>query len=286
VDIASPKREASRLEGCERYCGAWTLLGTTNTDQGGLGAPKPRRDVITRATRFVRLRCKCWRCSRCGPRKAQRYCALILQAMIRAKLTRFLTLTVDMRKFATPVEQEVYFLHFSERRQDCSPCSCSTCRALQLRSIAHIRLCWNKLRTYMRRRFHASPNFIAVLEFQQKTGMAHLHIVIDRYIEQAWLKHTWQNLGGGQHVDIRQVRANCAAAYLSKYLSKDMLQSAPLGIRRVTTSRQIRLEPVRVSELDWKVVRTTIERLLHIHWSSAFDVIQFEGEIESFHSRK
>lgn len=252
------EREIARLDNLPKekhqFCGAWTIQGT-RWDGPTQGAPRARGGTIAPRRKFVRLSCKCWACSLCGPRKATRYRAQILRAMSRYKLHRFMTLTLAVHKFANPEELATYEEHFKAHKNTGKACGCATCRELQKRSIAHIRKCWNKLRYYMLRRFKVAPTFIAVLEFQKVTGMAHIHIVVDRYIDQSWIKESWQTLGGGQHVDIRHVDVHRASAYLSKYLSKEMLLSAPSGMRRVSTSRSVKLVQKKPSEYRWEVAK-------------------------------
>lgn len=270
--------------GRKGFCGVWTIQGTRKDGPTHM-VPRARGGAIAPRRKFVRLRCKCWSCSLCGPRKATRYRAQILRAMSRHKLHRFLTLTLDVHKFASQEELTTYEEHFKAHKSMGKACRCATCLELQKRSIAHIRKCWNKLRYYMLRRFKVAPTFIAVLEFQKETGMAHLHIVVDRYIEQSWIKESWQTLGGGQHVDIRHVDVHRAAAYLSKYLSKDMLLSAPSGMRRVSTSRSVRLDQKKASEYQWKVLDLSIDSFFsHLGFYSGLvqDIVRSDGELESF----
>jgi hypothetical protein len=261
--------------GRKRLCGAWTLLGARCVQT--LCNPKARK--------FVRLLCKCWACSLCGPRKAGKYRAQILRAVSRGRLTRMVTLTVDVHKMATGEDLRTFIEHFEAHRAIQTACRCSTCTRVQVNSIAHIRGCWSKLRVYLHRRYGRAPKYIAILEFQKVTGLAHLHIVIDRYMEQAWVKQAWQAVGGGQHVDIRQIDAHRAAAYLSKYLSKDMFLSAPSGMRRVTTSRSIRLDEKKPSEYHWQVIKAQIDRCFVAFRESATDVLLNEGEMQSFFVR-
>jgi hypothetical protein len=75
----------------------------------------------------------------------------------------------------------------------------------------------------MKKRFNEAPKFISVMEFQKSTGMPHLHIIIDRYIEQAWIKRAWMEAGGGEHVDIRGVSMRAVSHYLTKYLTKELM---------------------------------------------------------------
>lgn len=197
-----------------------------------------------------------------------------------------LTLTLDARKIASGAELQTFMEHFKAHKPLKSACPCLICEKIQFRSIAHIRKCWGKLRVYFHRKFGAAPRYVAVLEFQKVTGLAHLHIATDRWIDQAWAKEAWQALGGGQHVDIRHIDAHRAGAYLSKYLSKELLLSAPPGVRRVTTSRSIKLDEKKPTEYLWQVFKTQIDRFFVMFRESAIEVVQSEGELESFSARE
>lgn len=236
--------------------------------------------------RLVRVRCKSWGCSLCGPRKANRYRGQILRAAQRHGLNRFMTLTLDPMKLATPDEAEVFYRHFEAQKETGQACHCGTCTTLQRKSVVYIRGCWSKMRTYFLRRYSEPPKFIAVMELQKRTGLAHLHIVVDRYIEQAWIKKNWTAVGGGEQVHIQLVDAHRSAAYLSKYLSKDLLLSAPAGVRRVSTSRSIRLNEKKSSEYEWQIVKTTIDRMYVLLRDVATDEVRTDGELESFSIRE
>jgi hypothetical protein len=117
-----------------------------------------------------------------------------------------------------------------------------------------------KLRVYFKRDFGVAPQYIRVLEFQ-KNGNPHFHILIDRYIDLEWVRKAWVAVGGGFMVDIRLVDVHRVSRYLSKYLTKELLMSAPLRCRRVTTSRGIKLFEKTASEFKWELLRVSIYRL-------------------------
>jgi len=98
--------------------------------------------------------------------------------------------------------------------------------------------------------------FLAVLEFQ-RNGRAHLHILIDRYIADDWIRQEWQAVGGGKIIDIRLVDVHRIAHYLSYYLTKEMMDSCPPRRRRITTSQDIRLLDPH-TPTGWKWFRTSL----------------------------
>jgi hypothetical protein len=98
-----------------------------------------------------RVNCKTWGCPYCGPRKARRYRYLIGQIAEREQLTKFLTLTLD----PSLIEGD---------------------------SVRYIRRVFDKFRLYLRRKFGIPVKYIAVLEFH-KSGIAHLHLLVDRFID-------------------------------------------------------------------------------------------------------
>jgi hypothetical protein len=118
-------------------------------------------------------------------------------------------------------------------------------------------------RVYLRRRLGYAPMYIRILEYQ-KNGNAHFHVLLNCHLPQNWLSEAWSALGGGRIVDIRHVDIHRVSRYLSKYLTKEMLLSAPKGARRVTTSRHIRLLE-KQKTYGWKLVRVPILRLFDVY---------------------
>jgi hypothetical protein len=71
-------------------------------------------------------------------------------------------------------------------------------------AVPYLRKVWNKFREYLRREFGSAPSFIVVLEFTKK-GVPHLHVLLNRYLDQRWISKTWDTLGGGRICDVRRV---------------------------------------------------------------------------------
>jgi hypothetical protein len=181
--------------------------------------------------RYARLGCKRWVCPRCGVRKAKRLRKAIATKAVEKDLRRFLTLTLDPRH-----------------------CSAED-------SVRHLRESWRKFRVYLQRRHGKTITFIAVVEFQ-RNGYAHLHVLVDRYIEQRWISEAWQAVGGGRIVDIKQVDIHRVAAYLSKYFTKELLLTGfKPKQRRCTTSRDIVLF-AKTEKGVWALVKFPLEDLL------------------------
>ena len=205
--------------------------------------------------RFARLGCKRWTCPRCGPKRALQLRFAIAKKATELKLTRFMTLTLD-HKTCTPDE-----------------------------SVKYIRSCWNKFRTYLKRKHGQSITFIAILE-PQKSGHAHLHLLVDRYIDQKWISDKWRAGGGGHRVDIRQVDVHRVSAYLSHYITKELLLSNYFTkYRRYTTSRDIRLfeKPPKGS---WQLIMVPLELVLEGIIGTVQETQRDDtGAVEWFHLR-
>ena len=181
----------------------------------------------------VRLYCKKWTCPFCGPSKAAKLRKAIIENAVERKMNRMMTLTLNP----------------------------SVCAAEE--SVEHIKKCWNKLRTYLRREFGRNISFLTVLEFH-KSGYAHMHILVDQYIEQPWLSSTWQALGGGKIVHMKYVDIHRIAHYLSKYLTKQTFLNDYGKNRRYTTSRNMTLFAKKVKEkvLKKKSVKNVSKKIL------------------------
>ena len=201
--------------------------------------------------RFHRLNCKTWSCCYCGPRKAKRYRHLIGQLAEREKLTRFLTLTLDPSK----VEGD---------------------------SVRYLRGVFNKFRLYLRRKYGAPVKYIAVLEFH-KSGVAHLHLLVDRFIPWDWIRQSWSAIGGGRVVFIKYVDVHRISRYLSKYLTKELLLSAPKRSRRITTSRSLHLIDKKDAETGWELFKVSIFHLYSRLLAGVESLlIDQDGFLESF----
>jgi hypothetical protein len=193
---------------------------------------------------YRRVNCGSWTCSYCGPRKAKRAKRAIRDLAETLGLCYFLTLTIDP----------------SHLREGEDP-------------IKHLQVSFDKFRTYLRRKFGETPVYIRVVEFTQK-GLPHYHILTDRYIEQQWISRTWNRLGGGKIVWIRRARIRKIAHYLAKYLTKELLLSAPKGTRRITTARAVKLFPKFHSEIVWEMLRSSI---WFLHKRVSQTVIEIQG---------
>jgi hypothetical protein len=149
-------------------------------------------------------------------------------------------------------------------------------------SVRYLRKVFNKFRLYLRRRFGILVKYIAVLEFH-KSGIAHLHLLVDRYIPWEWIKQSWSALGGGQVVFIKYVDVHRISRYLSKYLSKELLLSAPKRSRRVTTSRSLHLVAKKDADGSWALFKVSIFCFFSRHCSVAQDIcLDEDGFLESF----
>jgi hypothetical protein len=152
--------------------------------------------------------------------------------------------------------------------------------------VRYLRTVFNKFREYLRRKYGVPPDYICVREFTRR-GIPHLHVLFDRYIEHAWISKTWDSIGGGRIVFIEQVTVRHVARYLSKYLTKELLLSAPKGTRRITTSRTIKLFPKFNSGISWELLQESIWHLLENFRAAEFGrqldlfrfiVMQFDEE--------
>jgi hypothetical protein len=202
--------------------------------------------------KVIKVTCKCWDCPQCAPRKANRYRKAIGELAHSHRLNIMLTLTLDPEKL---------------RGED---------------SARYINKIFAHFRTYLKRKLGRSPKYIRVLELQ-KNGNAHLHVLLNDYIRQEWIVEAWSALGGGRIVDIRRVTMRKVSNYLSKYVTKQMLLSAPKRTRRVTTSRGLKLNPKLQSEYTWNLVSIPISRLHEFYWKQAINVsLDAEGNVNAF----
>jgi hypothetical protein len=193
----------------------------------------------------------------CGPRRAVQLRKAIEQAVRELELTRFLTLTLDPKNIPLGENDLVYYIRGKV---------------------------WAKFRTYLKRELPKPLLYIAILEFT-KAGLPHLHILVNQFISQKWISHSWDALGGGRVVDIRLVDGpHRVARYLAKYLSKRVILSAPRGVRRWTCSRKIHLFATRESTGEWKFPFRCFELLYWLAWGRCLlsEEVNSHGEVYRF----
>jgi len=203
---------------------------------------------------FARMYCKRWSCPDCRPHLANRLYRGISKAANEHGLTRMLTLTLDPK----------------------------SCPKDKKEAVAHLTKTWAKFRTYLSRKFGETISYVWVLEFH-KSGLPHLHVLVDRYIDQRWVSGNWNAIGGGRIVDIRRVdKLDGAGRYLMKYLSKDGLHRVPKGMRRYGCSRNIKLFPKAETE-GWSLIEEDIDLFYQAHQDQAQNVVTTRGgELQSY----
>ncbi len=167
----------------------------------------------------VKVLCNRYGCPVCGPKKRAKFFFAFRKAIEEHGLSVFVTLTLDPSK-----------------------CSAGD-------SARYIKDVWNKHRTLQKRHLKNAPSFICVLEFQ-KSGYAHLHLMVSSYVDPNWLCDSWQRVGGGRIVDVRS-GDDSVGSYVSKYLSKGFDEKRYGRFRRVSTSRDIRLFIKKASEFEF-----------------------------------
>lgn len=208
-------------------CGLGTLVGPLSRSkskevQAQVGSESVGPESLgAEAYGYKRHLCKAYGCPRCRGPKLRQVRNRIAQIATEKKLTRLATLTLDPSRIPVEIPSHVY-----------------------------LRDCWRKMRVYLARHVGRSIAFISVLELQQ-SGRAHLHVLVDTYIEQAWLSQSWQAVGGGKIVDIRFVDLHRVVGYLAKYLTKDSFKGLPAGTRIFSTSKGIVIWEKKKSALGW-----------------------------------
>ena len=207
--------------------------------------------TVTRG--YARIFCKKWSCPFCGPWKAKQFTKRVAEEAKAHGLSRFLTLTLDPSKL--------------EPGDD---------------AVKHLKKTWRKFRVYLKRKFKRSVSFIAVMEYH-KSGVPHMHVLVDRFIKQSWISANWSRLGGGRIVDIRYVAdLETVGWYIGKYLSKDGILRVPKGVRRYSTSQDIKLFP-KVETEGWSISQTDLDDLYRLHQHDATGEVRLlTGELRSF----
>ena len=100
---------------------------------------------------------------------------------------------------------------------------------------------FNALRTELND-LYGDLSYVWIRHEGDENGRPHLHLLVDRYLDQSVLSALAARVGLGEVVDIRRVNARNAAKYLTSYLGKGTLANLPKGLRRYGSSADISLE--------------------------------------------
>jgi hypothetical protein len=204
--------------------------------------------------RTTRLLCKSWSCPQCAAKRARKLKKAIVEQSRTHGLDRFLTLTMDPSK-GTAEE-----------------------------SWPQIKIVWKKFQTYLTRKQGKGFKFLWVIE-AQKNGYAHLHILLNQYLDQAWIKKVWDRLGGGRIVFITRANVAQAGPYLAKYLSKGFDGGLKPGQRRYGSSRSVNLGASGAKTGKWVCWKLSLELLYaRAQGTLVKEWRNFEGLLDGFDS--
>jgi hypothetical protein len=180
---------------------------------------------------YAPFNCKTWSCPICGPKRAKRLKQAITEWAYKKGLSRFLVLTLDP-KFLEHVPHKERYSYFY---------------------MMHV---WRKFRVYLYRKY-GKISYVWTIE-PQKSGICHLNVLINRYIDQSWISEVFSKLGGGKIVWIERADIRRVGAYISKYITKMYEWPIPRRKRRFGCSRDIKLFGLKNKVSEWVVVRFDI----------------------------
>ena len=179
------------------------------------------------------FRCKSWRCYCCAHRMRMNLIESLEQLVAeRPEMRRLLTITISPE--TAPRSKEAQHAYITDR--------------------------WNVLRTEINDRY-PGLSYVWVRHEGDQHGRPHLHLLVDRYLDQGMLSDLTERVGLGPVVDIRRVNARNAAHYLTSYLGKGALADLPEGLRRYGSSADVDLD-VRGGggdDRDWRLMMDDYE---------------------------
>ena len=181
------------------------------------------------------FRCGSWDCYCCSHRMRHNLIESLEQLVDdRPEMRRLLTITIEPE--TAPASKDDQHRYLTER--------------------------FNALRTEINDRY-PGLSYVWIRHEGDENGRPHLHLLVDRYLDQTALSVMTERVGLGPIVDIRRVDARNAAHYLTCYLGKGALASLPDGLRRYGSSSDIDLD-VRGSgddSRDWRLMMDDYETI-------------------------
>ncbi len=207
--------------------------------------------------RAVTLRCNCWSCEICIPRRKARLVSEVADGLP----TKLMTLTTRAVEGGDPVAE-------ARRQGDAFA--------------ALVRLIKKRCRG-------EEFAFFAVRE-ATKRGWPHLHVAMRApFLSWRWLSENWDRLSGSPGVDIRKVNQSTnAAKYLAKYIGKEPHRFG--STKRYWCSRNwrdvVKEREFRRADWDsrWFIVMRHIGDLAEGYWLKRWEVTM-EGRFGFFEAR-
>jgi len=94
---------------------------------------------------------------------------------------------------------------------------------------------WNRLLSAIKKHYGAKIAYIKILE-TQKSGMLHLHVLFDRWIDIAFIRNLWADIyGAGIEINVKRVYDHAGVAhYIMKYLTKTLTDDIESGEPNMT----------------------------------------------------
>jgi hypothetical protein len=156
--------------------------------------------------KLVHIPCNAWGCEHCGKIKAWR-AAKRIQVLCQGHDMRMATLTLEN---VSDPEAQIRILADS----------------------------WNRLNLDLKRKIGAFE-YIRILEAGELNGRFHYHVLINKFIPQRKLSAWAYHAGFGRIVDIRMVKNNHVAKYVTKYLTKGLQNELTTENKKLPRYRRI-----------------------------------------------
>ena len=246
------------------FCGEWSLV---KSEEGWLSATP--------------LKCKCWACAECGPRRK----AQLIAKAFAGKPTNFITLTCSTSHFPDPVagahaQSETWKLIVKRAKREAARQISQSPRPLGAKAD------WAKeenSKGQVPRQVtlvNAKLPYLAVFEATQN-GLPHLHIIA----RVPWMSQKWLSLQMGEIMSspvcwIKRVADDGRIAfYITKYVGKGSEKFGTLKRYWCTTNWEQPDEDEQDNALDQRIFYT-VER---VHIDELVDEWTREGWSPTFH---
>jgi len=163
------------------------------------------------ALRRAKINCGSWYCPRCAKRQKKK---------LQARLFNFFK------------REGIIFMTLTTRNYGQDPAE----------ELINMGPHWMKLHKRMFRKY-GKINYFRIIEFHDN-GQPHMHVLLDKYIDQDWLSAQWENIHGAPVVDVRYKSKQHGVYYASKYVTKGLADDdfryslfSVIGIRRYSFSQ-------------------------------------------------
>lgn len=176
------------------------------------------KNGILQTVNISSIGCNSWSCPICGPKRAYKTKNLLQNITFINNLYYFLTLTLDPKK----VPQEVIF---GDSHKYITKLYNHFITVIKRKRFKILNKKTHKYEIFNLKNNKEKLKYVWVIEFQ-KNGLAHMHILFNKFLNIKVIRKVWTHVGGGHMMRIEKIGSiEAISHYITDYIVKGIKDS-------------------------------------------------------------